>query len=73
MRMLRLHGIPIFKQLQIEEAIFRADKGNWCLWNVCTGSPKIVMGISGKPAKLLDVDAVARYTAHLDICDISQL
>lgn len=40
-------GTPIVQQLQWEEAILRADHGNWCIINVGT-PPAIVLGISGK-------------------------
>ncbi|KAF0700591.1 Aste57867_8927 [Aphanomyces stellatus] len=60
LRLLRLQGVPIFDQLKLEEALFRVDRDNWFIWNERTQSTNIVMGISGKPAKLLDVDAVAR-------------
>jgi len=63
LRLLRLKNTPIFKQLQIEEALFRADRANWFIWNenAVETKPNIVMGISGKPALLLDVDAVKRF------------
>ena len=48
-----LEGWPIFKQLQLEEALIRADNRNWCITN-CGSSPSIVMGISGKPELLID-------------------
>ncbi|CAK4082369.1 unnamed protein product [Aphanomyces euteiches] len=60
LRLLRLHGVPIFDQLKIEEALFRLDKDNWFIWNERMKGTNIVMGISGKPEKLLDVDAVKR-------------
>lgn len=47
------HNYPILAQLQLEEALLRADERNWCLINF--GSPAaIVMGISGKPETLID-------------------
>lgn len=47
--LLKLEGMPIFEQLQIEEALVRADDRNWIVVN--QGSPPaIVMGISGKEA-----------------------
>jgi lipoate---protein ligase len=56
--LLKLKEIPIFEQLQIEEALLRASDANWCLLN--TGSPPaVVMGISGKPERLLDMEKVA--------------
>lgn len=52
-RLLHLDNIPIFEQLKLEEALLRADTGNWCIVN--TGSPPaVVMGISGKPELLVD-------------------
>ncbi|OQR87752.1 hypothetical protein ACHHYP_08105 [Achlya hypogyna] len=60
LRVLRLEHVSIFDQLVLEEALFRADRDNWFIWNERTGEPKIVMGISGKPEKLLDVEAVGR-------------
>jgi lipoate-protein ligase A len=51
--LLHLENVPIFAQLQLEEALLRADNRNWCLIN--HGSPPaIVMGISGKPSELID-------------------
>lgn len=51
--LLHLKNVPIFQQLQIEEALLRADERNWCIIN-SGSSPAIVMGISGKPELLLD-------------------
>jgi len=40
--------VPILRQLQIEEALFRSGTGNWCLFN--EGSdPTVVMGLLGSP------------------------
>ena len=56
-RLLNLRGkVPIFKQLQLEEALFRMDKGNWCILNEGRPPATVVMGISGKPEKLLEID-----------------
>ena len=53
LHLLNLSCFPIFQQLQIEEALLRADQRNWCIIN--TGSPPaIVMGISGKPGTCID-------------------
>jgi lipoate-protein ligase A len=55
----QLNGCSIFQQLQLEEALLRADERNWCLVN--TGSsPAIVMGISGQPNLLLNLDLLAK-------------
>ncbi len=51
--LLTFKNLPIFEQLQIEEALLRADNRNWCLLNV--GSPPaVVMGISGKQNLLIN-------------------
>ncbi len=53
LRLVMMRGCPILEQLQLEEALLRADQGNWCLIN--QGSPPaIVMGISGKPELLIN-------------------
>jgi lipoate-protein ligase A len=50
---------PIFEQLQLEEALLRGSSLNFCLLN--RGSPRaIVMGISGRPDELIDLEAVKR-------------
>lgn len=54
-----LENTPIFKQLQIEEALLRADNENWCILNI--GSPKsIVMGLSSKMDELLEKSLIER-------------
>ena len=55
--LLRLRGVSIFEQLQLEEALLRADRRNWCIVNY-NAAPAIVMGISGKAEELLAVDPV---------------
>lgn len=55
LHVLHLKNVPIFRQLQIEEALLRANNDNWFLYN--EGSlPAIVMGISGQPDVLLNRD-----------------
>ena len=62
LRLLRLRNVPIHKQLQIEEAIFRVDKqSNWFICNQDAEPTTIVMGISGKPELLVHIDACKRY------------
>lgn len=51
--LIKLQNTPIDKQLQIEEALLRADQGNYCLIN-SGSSDAIVMGISGKQDQLID-------------------
>lgn len=45
---LKLKNMPIYEQLQLEEALLRADEENWCLLNYGT-PPAIVLGVSAKP------------------------
>lgn len=53
MKILHLKNYPIFKQLQLEEALLRLDTESYCIIN--EGSPPaIVMGISGKADELID-------------------
>ncbi|MBS0629564.1 MAG: lipoate--protein ligase family protein [Verrucomicrobia bacterium] len=53
MKILHLKNYPIFKQLQLEEALLRLDTSNYCIIN--EGSPPaIVMGISGNRQELID-------------------
>ena len=54
-----LDHTPIFQQLELEEALLRGSKDNYCIVN--RGSPRaIVMGISGKTSELLDIEKVRR-------------
>ena len=51
---LRVSGWPIVRQLQAEEALLRADTGNWCLINE-KAAPAVVLGISSKPEQHLNL------------------
>lgn len=51
--LLALEGMPIFEQLQLEEALMRCGQENFCLINH-KSPPAIVMGISGKTDELVD-------------------
>lgn len=59
-KLLRLQGVPILRQLLLEEALLRADGSNWCLVNNGTSVPAIVIGISGKPQELINVPSAMR-------------
>jgi lipoate---protein ligase len=62
--LLRLKHTPILAQLQLEEALLRADERNWCLVNV--GTPDaIVMGISGQPEQWLNLPLMERAPVPL--------
>ncbi|RLN43673.1 hypothetical protein BBJ28_00003997 [Nothophytophthora sp. Chile5] len=61
MSFLRLRT-TIQEQLHIEEALFRVDRTrNWFIYNDKHAPATIVMGISGKPERLLHQDAVKRW------------
>lgn len=55
MNILHLNNVPIFEQLQLEEALLRADIRNVCIINEGS-SPAVVMGISGKAEELIDLE-----------------
>lgn len=57
---LHLKSYPILKQLELEEALLRGDKKNWCLINEGS-TPAIVMGISGKPDELIDQEKIMKH------------
>lgn len=50
-------GVSLFEQLCLEEALLRSDKGNWVIINRGAEPPTVVMGISGVPAKLINLEA----------------
>ncbi len=53
--LIHLQNVPIYKQLQLEEALLRNSSESYCIIN--EGSPPaIVMGISGKMDELIHVD-----------------
>ena len=54
MNLIHLKNCPIYRQLQIEEALLRLDDRNFCIINEGS-SPAIVMGISGKAEELIDL------------------
>lgn len=62
--LIQCHQLPIYEQLQLEEALLRADNRNWCLINHGT-TPAIVMGISGKPELLIDNEIMAKKPVPL--------
>lgn len=55
--LLQLENLPIYEQLQLEEALLRADDRNWCIINKGS-TPAIVMGISGKADEMIDASAL---------------
>lgn len=58
-RFLALENVPIFEQLQLEEALLRVGQDNYVIINH-TSSPAIVMGISGKTCELVEPEHYAK-------------
>ncbi len=59
LHLLKLKSVPIYRQLQIEEALLRTDMRNWCILNEGQDEA-IIMGISGAPDKLLNLSLVKK-------------
>ncbi|MCH9632914.1 MAG: Lipoate-protein ligase A [Chlamydiae bacterium] len=52
---IKLSNCPIYDQLELEEALLRANDQNWCIVNM--GSPDaIVLGISSKPEEMIHLN-----------------
>ncbi|KAJ3673797.1 hypothetical protein LUZ60_005789 [Juncus effusus] len=58
MNLVRTKGLPILDQLHLEEKLLRCSMKNWCIVNIGTPKPTIVMGISGRPAELINIKSV---------------
>ncbi|KAI3825648.1 hypothetical protein L1987_07178 [Smallanthus sonchifolius] len=58
MNIVKMKGVPILQQLEVEECLLRTSSENWCIINDGTDKPNIVMGISGKPAELVEIRPV---------------
>lgn len=58
--LLKLRNFSIFEQLLLEEGLLRGTQKNWMVINQGTPERAVVMGLSGKPHSLLDVEAVRR-------------
>ncbi|MBM3201367.1 MAG: lipoate--protein ligase family protein [Chlamydiae bacterium] len=58
MNILELFNTPILEQLQIEEALLRLSDEDYCILNHGS-TPAIVMGISGNPEELINLEKLA--------------
>ena len=56
-KLIFLDQVPIWEQLRLEEALFRADEGNYCLINQGS-SPAVVLGLSAKVEEVLHQETV---------------
>jgi len=59
-RLLRLQGHCVHRQLVLEEALLRNSDESWCVINDGVGAPAIVMGVSGVASELMDISRVVR-------------
>lgn len=57
---LRLSGMPSLRQMQLEEALLRTDKRNFCVLATDVPGPTVVLGISARVKQLVNVDLVRR-------------
>ena len=60
-RLVRTAGLSVLRQLRLEEALLRADAGNWCLVHDGAERATAVLGLSGCGALLR---AAAPVAAH---------
>lgn len=64
LNVVRCRGMPILRQLQVEEVLLRHTGKNWFLYNRGMSDVSIVMGFGGKPLELIDVDRVHASAAQ---------
>ncbi|KAK1320088.1 hypothetical protein QJS10_CPA03g00708 [Acorus calamus] len=60
MNLVRTTAFPILQQLHLEEWLLRTSTHNWCIINDGTDAPTIVMGSSGNPSELIEVESVLK-------------
>jgi lipoate-protein ligase A len=60
LNLVQLDAMPVFRQLQLEEALLRADERNWCLVNKRV-APAIVLGISAKPEQWVNREQLKKF------------
>ncbi|KAG0502172.1 hypothetical protein HPP92_002244 [Vanilla planifolia] len=56
LNLIRTRGFPILQQLHLEERLLRTSSSNWCIINDGTNQVNVVMGLSGRPAELIDIE-----------------
>ncbi|KAG9451360.1 hypothetical protein H6P81_011325 [Aristolochia fimbriata] len=60
MNLLKLKSTPIMQQLHLEQRLLRTSTENWCIINQGINPPAIVMGTSGNPSELIEIESVLR-------------
>ena len=59
LNLLFLSGLAIFQQLEIEEALLRTSRENWCIINQGSAQTSIVMGISAIPEEVVSLEQLS--------------
>ncbi|WVZ61010.1 LOW QUALITY PROTEIN: hypothetical protein U9M48_010951 [Paspalum notatum var. saurae] len=60
MRLVNMSGMPILRQLQVEECLLRRTTDNWCIINDGTAPPSIVLGSRGSVLEFVEIQSVLR-------------
>ncbi|KAJ1293021.1 hypothetical protein BS78_01G036100 [Paspalum vaginatum] len=60
MRLFTMSGVPILRQLQLEEYLLRRTTDSWCIINDGTAPPSIVMGLRRRVLELVEIQSVLR-------------
>jgi lipoate-protein ligase A len=63
----RTKGMPILKQLHLEEILLRRTPQNWLILNKQMPGLSIVLGFSGKVSELVDVDRVHNSEEEVEL------
>ena len=63
----RAKGMPILKQLQLEEILLRRTPHNWLIMNKQMPGLSIVLGFSGKVSELVDIDKVRMSDEEVEL------
>jgi lipoate-protein ligase A len=61
---IKISGLPILRQLQLEEFLLRTTKNNWFIYNHDISSPTIVLGFSAKVHELIHIDEVIVHNVN---------
>ena len=63
----RAKGMPILKQLHLEEILLRRTPHNWLILNKKMPGLSIVLGFSGKVSELVDIDKVRKSDEEVEL------
>ncbi len=63
-QLIHLNGCPIYRQLELEEALLRAHDENFCIINQGSNDA-IVLGISSKPEEMIHLDQIQNHSVEV--------